>query len=313
MHNSNSSALFNIPIAFGLLLLHSAAGTLRPAFAEAPPLVVAISEVQTSSDADDDQMLLADIAGDILAQSIEHGFREGGVFAKFMRVDTPPTENEARRAWAVDLNGAGANYYLATELQFLASGYVLRVQPIDLSSAKSDEWVWSGPVETTVIAGRGEPDLASIQDELTNVSHRVVQMIARGAQTIRCWCIEPIFPDPITDVVSRQLTLELPFYLSNVESLSGKYLFVGLRVTEYRAQCVSRSTDRKEYDPQGYVISGEVRKDVENTLLVRLFLSSLNTNVPLLNARYGIDQTESISMAVAQRVSSVLLEMYPLR
>jgi hypothetical protein len=281
----------------------------RPAAAAGEPLIIAFSTIKADEAMSLEEGFLVDLVPAILLQNIQDQVSRGtGRFVELRRIVEPPSPDQPEvKEWARRHREEGVYYYIAMDLNFRPEGYVLHVQPVSLVGAETERWGWSGETETTIIGGQGRIDLEKVEEKSKEVSKRVAEIIERGPEeTILCWCIQPL-DDNSTDlvIVSRRLTLELPFHLAMEEKLGGRtYKIEGLRVPEYRVECI-HGNELKQYSQYSYLISGEVRSTKGGRIEVSLRVDArdIGVGIPLGSFSIRDAHDENIPEKAVKKIS----------
>lgn len=244
--------------------------------------------IDTANFQDKRQFLVADIANDTLSQHIERQFGEqASAFAYVERIyDFPPGNGETPLATLLAREETffvrgGFDMVVVANLEAEEQGYLIRVTTVDLRPGPG-AINWRGTPSLAVLDPGGS--FTQIETEMEAIAQRIaLRYTGRTASTglqfagstpVLFWCIQSANRgNPELEHISRLLTLELPYFLT--QSLQGggtQYEITGISARDYTDECTGRSIrqiskNRSYLDVEryAYVVSGvaDLERDVD--------------------------------------------------
>lgn len=257
--------------------------------------------------ADRELLVLVELLNDLLPQHLERALSgERGLYAKVKRIK-PVLEDTFQSAESVEsLHKENVRFVIQPTLEVTSKGLILRTRTSRVPSLEDLEWDPAAPVDTSVIGP--ETGFDSIDGKVATLAEQIANRLTSGPrQRVLVWCVSPMSDGAFLASLSRQITLEIPFFLDSVErERDQEFEFVGMSPWDFNSECrwqAAQSYRRSpfDFDQYDWVLSGDVDAREEGLLILRLRARARGARgtVPLETLEVPIDGDEELLDRVA--------------
>jgi hypothetical protein len=321
-------------LAIGLGAWLGLAGALGPSPAAVgePEIRIWVLTIEPRADWEEQQLVVAEIANDLLPPIIEKvlsGRFERYVWAERLEARLPEQPDE-RAKFLSELKDYGIALLLEPEIAFGERGLVVRTTVYDFRLVSRIDPNMRG-VAAAAFMSPGA-DFGEIEQKLFGLAEDLAELIVTGrtappsvekrvllSAEVLVGCVQPANrEDPELVTMSRRLTLELPYFLSQTSSPEGvQYSYAGLGARDFFAQCISQRglfTSEQTSDVPGrqydFELSGDLYHSEFDYLELVVYVDSRMRNfaVPLPVMRIPLPLDEKVIKETAERLSRELQE-----
>jgi hypothetical protein len=295
---------------------------VTPAAAGAPELAIAVDAVHRPEPQDGQQSELAAILEKLLPSRLERAFGEQlKSYAWVERVHLPDDQRAIRESL-----GGKFHYLMIPTVEPGTRAYPVRVDLYDFGVPEDDRSKLPPAVNEIVVISPGA-DFREIEVKIDELAVRLARRIAAGRTTpvgaqgsgriresVLVWCVVPYSPeDSRATLLSRQLTLQLPYFLARHMEASG-YEVVGISPHEFYSECTLAQTKQRSdrasrgFERYNYIASGQIFPNRGGSYELNLLLDGRDTTyaVPLPAIQVAEELDEAAFADISDKFATAL-------